>query len=129
MSRRTVVLLLWAVSFGYERPLIATLLVSGDVSYTTFDEAGTGQRLTTRSFDATIDGCRWRIRTSQLGTNGPRWGDSPYVYMEIANGADSLFVTRLWKTPKLSPRDAPFMEKSVTVSWGKTPYLDGDQFA
>src|SRR3954468_19372935 len=33
--------------------------------------------------------------------NGPRWGNSPYVYTEEANGADSLFVTRLWDQTKL----------------------------
>ena len=47
--------------------------------------------------------------------------------MEIANGADSLFVTREFDENKLPPADSPVMTKSVTVSWGKTPYVDPEQ--
>jgi hypothetical protein len=104
------------------------LNVSGECWYTTFDEKGSGERRTTRAFTAKFDGCRWRIRTSQSGTNGARWGSSSHIYMEEANGADSLFVTRVSKPPK-EPTDAPFLATSITVTWGKTPSAEPERFS
>src|SRR5438132_1369076 len=100
MRRCTVLFLFSVLSLVGENSLRATLIVSGECWYTTFDEKGSGERRTTRAFTAKFDGCRWRIRTSQSGTNGPRWGASPFVYMEEANGADSLFLTRVYKQPE-----------------------------
>src|SRR6476659_5496359 len=124
---RRCTLLLFLCTMVGENTLPATLIASGECSYTTFNEKGTGERRTTRTFTGTFDGCRWRIKTSQSGTNGPRWGSSPYVYVEEANGADSLFVTRLFKTPE-EPTDSPFLATSIAVAWGKTPCAEPEGF-
>jgi hypothetical protein len=127
MSRCTLFLLLLVVSLAGQNSLFATLIASGECWYTTFDEKGTGERRATRAFTATFDGCRWRIRTSQSGANTSGWGSSPYVYTEEANGADSLFVTRVFKTPD-EPTESPFLATSITVAWGTTPCVDPERF-
>ena len=129
MRGRFVRMMLFCMILGQGLDLEAALQVSGEVSYTTFhDKPEAGERQTTLAFAATFDGCLWRIRTSQLGTNASRWSNSPYVYMEEANSFDSLFVTRVFKTPTDLPKGSTFISNSVTVTAGAIPYMDGEQF-
>src|SRR3954464_2781833 len=117
MNSRWALVLLFA--WACPRAAAEMLQFSGECRYSLVDQEGKLEHRTARTFTATIDGCRWRIRTAQSGTNGPRWGNSPYVYMEEANGAaDSLVVTRLWDQTKLPPVDGLRIAKSVTVTWG-----------
>ena len=123
---RSFILLFCGIFIPWQASVFATLQVSGKVSYAVFDKSGERRQLANRTFRATFDGCRWRIRTEvEPGSFGS--SNSPFVYMEIANGADSLFVTREFDENKLPPADSPVMTKSVTVSWGKTPYVDPEQ--
>src|SRR3954470_263753 len=129
MSGRFMLVILFWMILGQTLDLEAALQVSGEVSYTTFhDKPEAGERQTTLAFAATFDGCLWRIRTSQLGTNASRWSNSPYVYMEEANSFDSLFVTRVFKTPTDLPKGSTFISNSVTVTAGAIPNVDGQQF-
>jgi len=127
MSRCKLFLLALLI-LGSGGSLLATFIVSGDCWYTTYDEKGVGQRRTTKAFTITVDGCRWRIRTAQSGANGSGWGTSACLYMEAANSVDSLFVTRVYDTSKREPSNPPIMPRSVTVTSGKTPCVDPDQF-